>query len=285
MLEFLGTHDARAKWWFAWPFLALGVCLIVVAVGAWLIFARANGEGPGESAIGNDMRFTDASELTHVRAFKQAYVAANGGLRAIEMLQTIRATGKIESGGQVREFLFIKKRPDKAFMKIELEGFDLTYGVNGDTVWQRVRGDGDEPVYEVKQGDEAAALKATGRFFDPLLDLAAFGKGKISDVRLAAWNGEEVLRVAFTYPGSGVGNLVSYVDYRSLRQVARVRQVAGGRGQVERFADYRSVDGVYEPFVVETRIDGKLKTRVVLENVEPNVGTLDSLFEVPEQTQ
>jgi hypothetical protein len=225
--------------------------------------------------------YGDLEQLTRFSNFRAAYLRANGGEEALSNLQSVRATGTFERGGQSLPFFSLKRRPDQSITTITFPNYELTYGVNGDVIWQRVLVRGLAPVYELKTGDEAAALAQMGDFFDPIMRVLLYDDGIIERLSPSNWMGTPSVKVEFR-TGDGQMRAAAYVEIENMRPLVRIEELANGVERKVLYSDYRIVSGMQEPFIVETYLDDVLQSRVLLEKSDVNVGAVASLFFPPD---
>ncbi|MGZ0707172.1 hypothetical protein ACWPKO_02410 [Coraliomargarita sp. W4R53] len=225
--------------------------------------------------------FGTMEELTDYPKFRAAYLEANGGEARLKKVLSIRNSGVMISGEAEVPFFTIKRRPDKSLMTLKMRDYDLTFGVDGDVVWQRVKVDGQAPQYELKTGAEGRALGEMGEFFDSTMRVLLLNKGKIEHLSPSQWSGADAVKIEFSPDESNI-RVSAYVDIRTMHQLARIEEFSDGRTRKILYDDYRNVAGMMEPFQVETYINDVLQSRIVIDKCEANVGAILSLFEYPE---
>jgi len=263
----------RVQWW--WPYL--GAVVVCGLLGGLVYFFWPDAEEVDYAPTG----FGTMEELTRFSAFRLAYLSANGGEEQLEALQSVRASGVMESGGAEVPFFTIKRRPDKSLTTLEMPDYDLTFGVDGDVVWQRVTAEGQAPQYELKTGAEAEALGEMGAFFDPIMGVLLFDLGTIERLSPSQWMGVDAVKVEFYSEEANI-RAAAYVDIRTMQPLARIEAFSDGRERKVLYADYRKVGGMLEPFQVETYLDDVLQSRIVIHKSEANVGAVLALFKYPE---
>jgi hypothetical protein len=67
-----------------------------------------------------------------------------------------------------------------------------------------------------------------------------------------------------------------------MHPLALIEELPDGRERKVIYSDYRSINGMQEPFLIENYLDDELQSRTILEDSRTNVGTVASLFEYPE---
>jgi hypothetical protein len=251
----------------------LAVLLGVLAI--WAVVVWLNEED--SSSDFDVFPFGTLTELTQPIIFKRAYLRANGGLDLLNVIQSVRMVGRMESGGGNRPFFSMKKRPDQMLLTFGLEAHDLSFVVDGDVVWQRIRKTGQEDQVQLVGDEQAEALLGMREFFDPMMQLFFLEKGELHAIEISEWQDAPCLSVRF----SGV-EMEILVDPKTLNPMARIERFADGRERKTVYEDYRSLRGMQEPFIIETYLDGVSQSRIVVENADVNVGVVPWMFEVPE---
>ncbi len=95
----------------------------------------------------------------------------------------------------------------------------------------------------------------------------------------------ETYVIKLTRPNGDV--ITSYIDsenYVILKTVSKIK-VQGVDTEAETiFSNYKYIDGILNPFAIETKVDGNTVLQMVFEEFTYNVDVPDSLFEMPEVT-
>ena len=219
------------------------------------------------------------AELTDPATFMAAYLAVNCGPMLLEGTRTIRISGTVEREHGRQAFHLMKKRPDRMRFTIDRGSHEMTVGVDGDSVWRRLRAPVHSDIVDTLVGPEAAAWKKLSRFFDRIIG-AHLGEGRLLGIDRAAWEGRDCLEVR-TEDADGA-RASTFVDLRTLHPLAEQETLPDGRLKQTILSDYRAIDGMPIPFAAETRLDGTLESRVRIESAQLNSGILSELFERPE---
>jgi hypothetical protein len=265
--------DLKKKLWFWWPLIA-GAVVVAAIVGAIYYFLpQADKVEVAQSGYGS------IEKLSRYSNFRRAYSIANGGEEKLASLQSMQTRGTFTSGGQSVPFHSLKRRPNQSLTTLKFPNYDLSFCVNGEMVWQRVKIEGKEPSYELKDGDEAEGLREMGEFFDPIMNVILFEKGSIQRLSVSNWESHAVLRLDFTTE-KGIPSS-AYIEPETMRPLARVEAFADGRQRKMLYSQYQNIAGMQEPYLVETYIDEQLTNRIELEKSEYNVGTVASIFNYP----
>lgn len=271
-----GMPPTRFKLFLARIPYVISVLITICAV--WVVVVWLNEEDAlSDSEL---LPYGALTDLTRPIAFKRGYLKANGGLELLNVIQSIRLFGSMQSAGVARPFFSMKKRPDQMLLTFDFETYDLTFAVDGDVVWQRTRVPSQEEQVQVLEGEQAAAFLGMRDFFDPMMQLFFLGKGELHSIEVSEWAGAACLSVRFSAEGAGV-EMEALVDPKTMNPMARIERFSDGRERKTVYKDYRSLRGMQEPFMVETYLDGVSQSRIVVEKAEANLGVVPWMFEVP----
>jgi hypothetical protein len=190
--------------------------------------------------------------------------------------------GAKDANGQVQlPFVFDMKRPGKSRLEIEFAGKAAVQVYDGTNGW-KVRPFLNRNDVEPFTADEAKSEQ--GKDLDgPLVDCAAKG----TTVELEAVEpveGHEAYKLKLTTKSGALQHI--WIDTKSFLDVkveGAPRRMDGKMRTVWIYQrDFRSVQGVMIPFVLETAVDGYHEThKMVLENAVVNPKLDDTLFAKP----
>lgn len=249
---------------FSW-FIALSVCLSLALIGAASPPAPAN--------------------LTAAQIVEKN-VSAKGGLQAWRAVQTISVSGKMDAGGKQKvqlPFMLEKKRPRK--MRIELvfandTAVQVYDGTNG---WKLRPYLGRRDV-EPYSPEELKSASFESDVDGPLVDYAVKGNNvelegveKVED--------HEAYRLKVTLQGGQVQHI--WVDAETFLEVkieGTPRRMDGRMRPVWIYLrDYKDVNGLKIPYVIETVVQGNKDThKMIIENVVVNPKLQDTRFTKPQ---
>jgi hypothetical protein len=218
-------------------------------------------------------------QLLNLEVFMPAYLAANCKDSLLAGTQTIRVTGTIESGENAENFALIKKRPDQMLFTIDRDSYQLTFGVNGKTVWQRIRAPKHDDSLTMIEGDEAREWQSQARFFDRIIE-AHLGNGSIISIEKAEREGQECVKVRSI--DSDKKTVDTFVDPLTMHPISESQILPDGSIQQVEFYDYQDVDGMPIPFQMTTIVDDEIITRIQIDKAALNTGIMSRLFEIPE---
>jgi hypothetical protein len=249
----------------------------------------------------------------------ERHIAARGGLAAWHAVQTMSWTGKMDAGGgdstarsanylrtapvskkrppaappvadvkavadkQVQlPFKLAMERPRKSRLELEFAGktaLQVYDGTNGWTVRPYLNRKDVEPF----TADEAKSQAGKPELDGPLLDYAAKGT-KVELEAVEPVEGHEAYKLKLTTKSGIVQHM--WIDAQSFLDVkveGTARRMDGRLHSVWVYQrDFRSVQGLMIPFVLETAVDGYHDThKVFIEKVTVNAKLDDASFSKP----
>jgi outer membrane lipoprotein-sorting protein len=247
----------------------------------------------------------------------EKHVAARGGLQAWRGLQTLSVSGKMDAGTgdsiarsvkvsrsrrtaspkladtsaadnaeaqkQVQlPFLMEMKRPGKSRVEIEVAGKTAVQVYDGTQGW-KLRPFLNRSDVEPFTGQEAKAESDRGDLEGPLVDYAAKGT-KVELEKVEAVDGHDAYKLKLTLRNGKVQHV--WIDTQSFLDVkvdGIPRRMDGRMHNVWVYQrDFRKVDGLMIPFVLETAVDGYREThKMLVEKVAVNPRLDDSRFTKP----
>jgi hypothetical protein len=209
------------------------------------------------------------------------HTEAIGGERRMKLLQSLRATGRVNIDDRVLTFQLLAQRPNRLRMETRAEGRRLIQATDGvSPPWQL---DPDALPLRVTrlQGEEAREFAADAEFDDPLVDYAARGYA-LDYAGVAQVEGRRVLRLLVTR--RLVDSYLLLLDaetYFILRKIAT--RTRGGREiKMETvYDDFRPVAGIIIPHRYFTYADGRLLHETILDSVVANAAVPEDSFSAP----
>lgn len=211
------------------------------------------------------------------------YVTARGGSERWSEVQTLRFEGRMTlSDDVVVPFTLEMKRPRKTRFEFVFEGTTAVQAFDGEKGWTlRPFAGRDEP--EDMSPAELSAAVGQSEFGGPLLDYRSKGHG----VRLLGEveaNGRRAHELEMTLATGSVRHVfIDATDYTEVMATSSRLLAGRQREVVTHFSDYRWVDGVLLPFVLETFTStNPNKRRLKVDRVEVNPPLDDARFAKPE---
>jgi outer membrane lipoprotein-sorting protein len=212
-------------------------------------------------------------------------VAARGGLQAWRAVQTMSYSGKMDAGGKQNvqlPFVMEMKRPRKTRVEIEFAKDKAVQVYDGANGWKLRPFLGRREV-EPFTIDEVKAASMESDLDGPLVDYAT--KGTQVDVEgVEKVEGQDAYKLKLNMKGGQVRQL--WVDTQTFLEVkieGVPRRMDGKMHPVEiYYRDYKSVNGLVVPYVLETTVQGvKQSHKMTIESVVVNPKLDDSLFTKP----
>lgn len=258
------------------PFLLIGTLSISLLVFAISYFNLLDSDWNS----GEHHPYGSIRDLSLWENLKPAFIKANGGEETLAQLQSVRYIGSLNNGDQSIPFTSIKKRPWQSLLTLRFPKYELSYVVDGDTVWQRVEVQAKRPVDTLLEGDEALRIRQLGAFFDPVMMLFLLNKGTIHSLKEGVLEEQTVLVLHFANEELKL-DCKAYIEPKTMHVLSRVDFLEDGTVRSLSYSDHRRVGGLIEPFVTVTHIDGEFDNRVLVERSDHNIGTFPSFFEFP----
>jgi outer membrane lipoprotein-sorting protein len=216
-------------------------------------------------------------------------VSAKGGLQAWRSVETISFTGKMEAGGKqnvLLPFVLQKKRPRKTRVELVFANDTAVQVYDGANGWKLRPYLGRRDV-EPYSPEELKSAALESDLDGPLVDYAT--KGNTVDlVGVEKVEGHDAYKLKITMKGGLVQHI--WVDGETFLEIkldGTPRRMDGKMRPVSVYLrDYKSVNGLMIPYVLETTVEGNKATHeMLIENVVVNPKLEDTLFAKPEGKQ
>jgi outer membrane lipoprotein-sorting protein len=278
---------------------SLGVCIIVAFVGALALGAEAPTTQNGLSAA-------DVVDKN---------IAARGGLQAWRAVQTLSFEGKLGAGGNQRAALALPERNDKSLVtprrraeetqlpflmelkrgrkvrfELQFKGKTAIQVYDGTNGW-KLRPFLNRMDVEPYTVDELKMASMQSDLDGPLMDYAAKGS-RVELDGVEKVEGRDSYKLKITKKsGQSLHVWIDAETFLETKVEGQPRRLDGTEHPVEvYYRDYRTVDGLKLPFVLETRVLSVAKTalgfrdtpvppeKIVIDKVEVNPKLDDKLF-------
>lgn len=208
-------------------------------------------------------------------------IQARGGMSKLAAIKTSRATYTSEEDGKPVSLVELRKRPDKLRRNIAFAGNTIVFTYDGNSAWQfDSRGKGPTPA----PSDLAIELKEEADLDGPLVNYKEKGN-TIELVGKEKLNGAIVYNLKITLKEGQVRNL--YLSGRSFLEVKETGFWEQGGKRVDYvtlYKNYRPVQGVLYPFLVEQKSGDEENQSTYLKKIEINVPITDSTFDISKAT-
>ena len=202
-------------------------------------------------------------------------IQARGGMNKLAAIKSIRATYATEEDGKPVKLVELQKRPNKLRRNISIAGKTITYAYDGTAAWQS---DSSAKGPRPAPPDLALELKEEADIDGSLVNY----KEKGSSIELVGKEKSgaiDVYNLKISLKEGQIRNV--YLDAHRFLEVKETGffEQAGKRVDfVTVYKDYRPVQGVLFPFVVEQKTGDEEIQRTYLKKIELNVPIADSLF-------
>ncbi len=228
--------------------------------------------------------FAACSSPSPVDEIVDSNIAARGGQERIQALRSFRATGiATASGGRVARVTYEIKRPGFFRLEFSSQGAKSVFAHDGETSWEVDPLEGQfEPRVVTPETDSLMGIEERdieGHLVDwrekehvvELLGRESLASGEAFKIKVSLENGSV---------------RHDYIDVTS-RQIVRSDIPRRMRGRdvilVDIFSDFRAVDGLVFPHVIESHIENRPETiRIVIEDIELDPDLDDARFRMPE---
>jgi len=207
------------------------------------------------------------------------HIQARGGLNKLAGIKTIRATYSTKEDGKLVRIQEFRKRPDKLRRNLFTGGNTIIFAYDQQTAWQSFSNHGKGP--SPAPAGLARELKEEADIDGPLVNNKEKGIA-IELVGKEKFNAKDVYNLKITLKEGQVRNL--YLDARSFLEIKETGsfEEAGKKVDfVNIFKDYRPVQGMLFPFLIEAKSGDEENQNTYLKKIELNVPIMDSVFTMP----
>jgi outer membrane lipoprotein-sorting protein len=228
----------------------------------------------------------DASQTLTAAQVVDRNVAARGGQKSWLAVQTMTFSGKLEAGGKQNvqlPFVMEMKRGHKTRLEIEFQNDKAVQVYDGTNGWKLRPFLGRRDV-EPYTHDEMKMASAESDLDGPLVDYAAKGT-KVELEGLETVEGHNTYKIKLILKGGQERHI--WVDAQTFLEVkieGNPRRLDGKMQPVEiYYRDFRPVNGLMIPYVLETAVQGVRQThKMIIEKVVVNAKLEDSVFMKPD---
>jgi hypothetical protein len=206
------------------------------------------------------------------------YFKANG-FDKMQKVQTIIMKGTLVQQDAM-PVKIVKMRPDKYLMEFDVADITAYQGYDGKTAWMTTPWTGN-PKPQLMPEDRARYMRNTSDFDGLLFNWKAKGHS----AELAGMDSVEnvpTYKIKLTRKDEGIEYY--FIDTKSylLHKKISYRMIRGKESEVENFFhDYKVVDGIMFPFVIDGSIDGQPYSSNQYDTIELNKPVDEKLFEMP----
>jgi hypothetical protein len=212
-------------------------------------------------------------------------IAAKGGLQSWQAVQSMTFSGKLDAGGKSKAqlpFVLEKKRPRKTRVEIVFANDTAVQVYDGANGW-KLRPYLGRRTVEPYSPEELKSAAFESDVDGPLVDYA--GKGsKVELEGVEKVESQDAYKLKVTMKGGQVQHL--WLDAGTFLEVkveGTPRRMDGKMRPVSIYLrDYKTVNGLKVPYVIETAVEGNRDThKMLVESVAVNSKLEDALFAKP----
>ena len=215
-------------------------------------------------------------------------IQAHGGVDKLKSVNSVKMTGTMSmAGGIEAPFTFQKKRPDKIKIEFVIQGMTGIQAFDGSTAWTLMPFTGNKDPQKMPEEDRKDIIEQAD-FDGPLVDYKEKGNS-VEYVGKEDVEGSEAHKLKLTLKNGNVRYL--FLDPESGLEIKATAMIKreGVEATVDSFfGDYKEVNGIIFPFVIEQKIQGQPGPTFSVEKVDLDVDLEDSMFVMPDspaQTQ
>jgi hypothetical protein len=204
------------------------------------------------------------------------YIKAIGGEKKLKPVSSFRATGEVrdESTGQAGSFTWEMKAPDNLYLEFTGDGLSRSEGFNGRSGWEQ---DGANPPHTLT-GARSSQLRATAYFWNDRFQTYSKMGAQAVFAGHETVEGKRADAIEMTTTRGGIHRKFLF-DPQTGLLVKQIEEGEGAQGDVY-FSDYRSCDGVMEPFHLIFK-NGSNTLDVTLREVQHNAPLEEAVFAFP----
>jgi hypothetical protein len=261
--------------------LLLGSLLALAATAAQATDSAGPAAGPAAGNPGAALQ-PGADPPPSAARIAERNVQARGGAAAWRAVRSISFGGEMEAGGTSHALLPVVldlMRPHMSRVELQFQGKTSLQVFDGSSGWKLrpYLGRGDvEPYTAEEAADAAAELELDG----PLVDYQARGT-RITLEATEVIEGQQTFRLKAIFRDGRTRKIwIDAKTYLEVKMEGTPRRVDGRLHAVESwFRDFRPVEGMMVPYVVETAVEGiKQRHRMVFTEVKVNPPLQAAMF-------
>ncbi|MDZ4698573.1 MAG: hypothetical protein SH809_02600 [Rhodothermales bacterium] len=212
-----------------------------------------------------------------------AYIASTGGLDAIRNMKTVTMKAEISMMGMNMPLVIYSKRPSKMRSEVDVTAMNMKVvtATDGVTAWTQNPMVG--PTAQVLPAEQAKAVAEQADIDGMLVGYKERGY-TVTYVGEEPVRGKPAHKLKVDRPNQSLVHI--FLDAETHLQVKQdgegIDPQSGGRVQMATYmGDYRAVEGVMMPFMMEVEMGGNPFQKMTMSGIEVNTEVDDSLFKMP----
>lgn len=207
-------------------------------------------------------------------------VAATGGLKKIQSIETVEATGKFLTQGMEIPFTMTQKRPDKLRIDADIQGLSLIQAYDGDSGWSinPMTGSQDpQPMGDI----ELKSFKLQADMDGPHIDYAQKGYS-VEYIGEDEVEGTAVHQLRLdTHMGIVMDYFIDKEHFLTIKQTAKVT-VDDNEVEVDTYlSDFKEINGIVIPMAIDTRRGDVSMNQIMIDTIKHGVAVDDAIFAMP----
>jgi hypothetical protein len=201
------------------------------------------------------------------------------GFDKMHKVQTIIMKGSLVQQ-DIMPLKIIRMRPDKFLMEFDVQDITAYQAYDGKTAWMTTPWTGN-PKPQIMPEDRARDIKNRADFDGLIVDWKVKGHNA-EQAGMDSISNSPAYKIRLTRKDGGIEYY--FIDARSFLLQKRIsyRMMRGKEVEIENyFHDYRAIEGIMFPFVIDASIDGQPYSSNQFETIELNKPVDETMFEMP----
>lgn len=195
-------------------------------------------------------------------------------------VNSVSATGKISQMGMEMPFRTVAKRPGMGYLEAEFQGTLMKMGYDGENGWMIAPWSGSAEPIDLA-GPDVKQVKDIGDIDSPLWNW----KEKGHQLEYAGSEDMEGSRVHVLKLTKDDGDIVDfYIDADNNVVLKTKTKIVVNESEIEVetfLSNYQEVDGIIQPFTIESRMGGQTTSTITIEEVKYDEKIDDAMFVKP----
>lgn len=259
--------------------------------GLWIILLLALTTAGIAVFFFQDNLFQEAAEapqeeIRSLEALVEAYIEGQGGMESIQNVKSLRMQGRFypEEGAGPIPFSIVKKRPDKMRSFFNFPLFSRVQSFDGEKGWQLLKSNLEPGENFQRLTDNEIQQLAQDAHFDHVLIRQYGDLSRLRFLGKQPFQGEDFYWIEVLTDNFQRKKvlLLSTDKFRDLYHL--MEDPSTGIQEVIHFQDFTRVGGLHLATHISSRTEGSLNWKMVIENIEMNIGVSNFYFEPPEDT-
>ena len=206
------------------------------------------------------------------------------GQEKILKVQTQVTIGKTLQMGMEMPFKTMSKRPNKAYMEVDIQGVKMVMGFDGENGWAIQPWTGSSEPVDL-QGPELRPMREMSDMDGSLWNYVEKGH-QIELLGTEEIEGTDVYVLKLTRKDGDISHYYLDSEKYVMLKLSYKMVVNGQETEMVTFmSNFQDVEGYIMPFTIEQRFDGQTGTTITFDEVKFNVDIDDAIFVKPAQAE